>query len=214
MMTSCMTFLLLTIMIMVMAVAADTTTRITAKKDDDTPNGRLLAACMSPRGEDSVEDVQKALEDKESSDINVVDERSGQTPIMAASLRGKINIVKYLLQQGADTSIGERQGYTPQHGAGFQGRADVMEVLYNAGIDVNHVHEDGFTPLHRACWGPQPNHMETVKFLIEKAGVDVNLRGVGDQKKTCMQMTKNEETKELLRKHGAIEEPEESGEEL
>mmetsp|Transcript_878 Transcript_878/g.1086 ORF Transcript_878/g.1086 Transcript_878/m.1086 type:complete len:222 (+) Transcript_878:118-783(+) len=220
MMKALLQFLSLTVMIAVIqpslfATAAAEAATVTAGIDDDTPNGRLLAACMSPRGEDSVESVEKALQEEgEAANINVVDERSGQTPIMAATLRGKINIVKYLLEKGADTSIGERQGYTPQHGAGFQGRAAVMEVLYNAGLDVNHVHPDGFTAFHRACWGNNPNHSETVQFLLEKGGVDVNLRGVGDKKLTCMQMTTNEQTKEVLRKHGAIEDPEAKGEEL
>ena len=84
------------------------------------------------------------------------DEESGQTPLMASVLRGKINIVKHLLSVGADTSIGENQGYTPPHGAAFQGRADAMKVLIDAGLDVNTYHNDGFVPLHRVCWGIEP----------------------------------------------------------
>ena len=73
---------------------------------------------------------------------------------MSSCLRGKINIVKYLLQAGADPSIGEAMGYLPPHGAAFQGRSNVMEALIEAGIDVNVPHhEDGFYPIHRACWG-------------------------------------------------------------
>ncbi len=72
---------------------------------------------------------------------------------MAAVLNGKTEIVKILLDNGADPTIPEAQGYLPPHGAAFQGRAEVMQVLIDAGIDVNSTHTDGFLPLHRACFG-------------------------------------------------------------
>ena len=81
---------------------------------------------------------------------------------MAATLRGKLNIVKYLLESGADASIGERDGFTPPHGAAFQGRPDVMGALIAAGLDVNSYHEkDGFLPLHRTCWGREKVRLPT-----------------------------------------------------
>ena len=86
-------------------------------------------------------------------EINHRQEHSGQTPLFAAVLRGKTNIVKYLLSQGADTSITEIDGYTLVHGAAFQGRPAVMDVLLDHGLDVNTFHNDGFLPIHRACWG-------------------------------------------------------------
>ena len=107
----------------------------------------LLAACMADRGIDKPEDVKVAL--AMGADINVRDEQSGQTCLMAATLRGKINIVKYLFGEGADSSIGEHSGYTPPHGAAFQGRPDVMRFLSESGMDVHEFHQDGYAPLHR-----------------------------------------------------------------
>lgn len=43
-----------------------------------------------------------------------------QTPLMAAVLGGKTEVVKALLLSGADTTLPEKDGYTPMHGAGFQ----------------------------------------------------------------------------------------------
>ena len=43
----------------------------------------------------------------------------GQTPLMAAVLKGKFDAFKHLLGHGADVFIGENDGYTPVHGAGF-----------------------------------------------------------------------------------------------
>lgn len=113
--------------------------------DSISANEMLLLACM--HGPDNSEGVKTALE--KNADINVQDESSGQTCLMAATLRGKLNIVKHMLEQGADPSIGEAQGYTPPHGAAFQGRADVMHFLADSGLDVNEFHSDGFAPIHR-----------------------------------------------------------------
>jgi ankyrin repeat protein len=177
---------------------------LVAASDDaaSTPDERLLAACMSPRGEDSVEDVSAAL--SAGADINIRDARSGQTCLMAATLRGKLNILRHLLSQGADPSIPEKDGYTPPHGAGFQGRADIMKILKEeANIDVINVeHPDGFAPIHRACWGPEKRHAETVQYLLE-IGEDVNRKGTGDKKMTCLAMTKNADTIAVLTKYGA-----------
>lgn len=71
---------------------------------------------------------------------------------MAAVITGKVNIVKYLLEIGADPTIADKDGYTPPHGSAMYGTAQVMEALIEAGIDVNTYHEDGFLPLHRTCW--------------------------------------------------------------
>ena len=45
----------------------------------------------------------------------------GQTPLMNAVLSGQTEVVKALLELGADHKIPEKDGYTPMHGAGFQG---------------------------------------------------------------------------------------------
>jgi len=160
----------------------------------------LIAACITGRGIDIVEDVKNALE--KGADINEQHERSGQTPLMAATLRGKINIVKYLLSEGADLTIPERQGYTPAHGAAFQGRPDVMKVLIDAGADVNVKHEDGFFPLHRTCWGKEERHAETLQILLDH-GVPHDIKS--DEGKVCREISTNKYTLKVLAKHTGVE---------
>lgn len=161
------------------------------------PEAELLMACMGSG--DEVEDVAEALEN--GADIDVIDKRSGQTPLMAAVLRGKTETVKLLLEKGADVTLGEKDGYTPAHGAAFQGRIDVMKALHEHGIDIIHdQHEDGFYPYHRACWGKKKAHTKVVEFLLEQ-GVDINLLA-GDGKR-CIEMTHNKKTKALLKAKGA-----------
>lgn len=151
------------------------------------------------RGQDSV-DVIRVLLEKESANINVQDEASGQTPLMAAVLSGKPKIVEFLLEKGADVTIGEKDGYTPSHGAGFQGRAQIIGFLHQHGIDVvRDFHADGYAPLHRACWGREQRHADTVEHLLE-VGADPNLPSkIG---RTCADMTTNPATQRILEKHG------------
>lgn len=103
--------------------------------------------------------------------LNAQEPQSLQTLVMAATLAGQPQVVKHLLDVGADTSVGEMQGYTPFHGAGFQGRAEVARVLLQAGLDPQDTHEDGFQAIHRACWGGEPRHTAVVRVLVEEGGV-------------------------------------------
>lgn len=100
---------------------------------------------------DDVDAAKRAISN--GANINTKEERSGQTPLMAAVLRGKINIATYLLEEaGADPNIGERSGFLPPDGAAFQGRPMMMQMLIDNGLKVDYFGHDGFTPFHRACW--------------------------------------------------------------
>jgi ankyrin repeat protein len=115
---------------------------------------------------------------------------------MASVLRGKNNIVKYLLKAGADPMVGEKNGYNPPHGAAFQGRPDVMQTLIDFGLDVNSFHADGFVPFHRACWGSEKRHADTLLVLL-KHGIDPEVRSKDGRK--CREMTENEHVLRVLK---------------
>ena len=169
-------------------------------------NENFLAACLSS----DPEEVESAVQDlKHGADINARDARTGQTCLMASTLRGNVDMVMLMLERGADATVPEKDGYTPPHGAGFQGRPDVMRVLKEVGgIDViNSPHADGFFPIHRACWGREPRHAKTVEYLLS-IGEDPNRMSTGARKQTCLEMTSNPHTIEVLKKYGAsVESP-------
>ena len=128
-------------------------------------------------------------------DINAKEEKSGQTALMAAVLRGKPEIVLHLLKAGADPMIGERSGYHTPHGAAFQGQPQVMQILIDFGIDVNTFHSDGFLPLHRTCWGPLQGHADALLVLL-KHGIDPEVKSKDGR--TCREMTESDFVRSVL----------------
>lgn len=202
-------FCLPTLVLILLCVVTQTVHASDRTEAEELGEARLLSACKAPAESDAVEVVMDALAD--GAHIDVQDRKTGQTPLMAASLRGKVAIVTYLLEQGADVTIGENQGYTPAHGAGFQGRVAIMEALQKHGVDVLHdKHQDGFLPFHRACWGREERHTEVVEYMLD-LGIDVNIEA--DDGFACIDMTRNEKTMELLMKRGSRE-PKANKEEL
>jgi ankyrin repeat protein len=127
-------------------------------------------------------------------DINYIGP-GGQTPLMHAVLQGRETSTQFLLSKGADVTTGEKDGYTPMHGAGFQGRSVIAKQLLDHGLDPLIPHDDGFLPIHRSCWGREDRHTATVQVFLE-AGVPFDIKSKDG--KTCLDMTKNPATIELL----------------
>lgn len=153
--------------------------------------------------DDKIADLRAALDGK-THDINHVGP-GGQTPIMFATLQGKLKAFKILLAAGADVTIGEAMGYTPIHGCGFQGRAAICKLLIDSGVDPVDYHRDGYLPIHRAAWGKEDRHTDTVEVFLE-AKVDPDLKSRNDKPRTAMWVTPNQATYRLLEAHGATEE--------
>jgi len=66
-------------------------------------------------------------------DPNIVPkDNSGLTALMAAAYRGHIDVIRVLLDHGADVSIKDQQGKTALLWAEAQGHADVAQVLRDA----------------------------------------------------------------------------------
>mmetsp|Transcript_2464 Transcript_2464/g.3835 ORF Transcript_2464/g.3835 Transcript_2464/m.3835 type:complete len:230 (+) Transcript_2464:24-713(+) len=190
------------------------TTTAAESTEDTTEVDKALGALMEAIQKNDAKGIQKAskLPSFEFA-INAQDPRSGQTPLMQATLQGrKPSTIRALMNSGADASIGEYMGYTPMHGVGFQGRHDLAEVFVSEfGLNVDDVHEDGFTPLHRACWGGEERHTKTVEVLIglganpdkcgpeQAAGAEEGEGGASCQHP--VDLTQNLATKRVLLEH-------------
>jgi ankyrin repeat protein len=84
-----------------------------------------------------------------------------------------MDIVKLLLEKGADVNPQGEDSDTPLCSACSGGHMDIVKLLLEKGADVNPQGEYSNTPLRSACYG---GHMDIVKLLLEK-GADVNLQG-------------------------------------
>ena len=90
--------------------------------------------------------------------------RSG-TPLIEAVYRGYKDVVKVLLDGGADPNRVHGGGNALHHRTAFNPHIDVVKLLLDAGADINSVDYRGMTPLHLASvYGCH----EVVKILLER----------------------------------------------
>ena len=88
-----------------------------------------------------------------------------------AAKDGDAELVKLLIDAGADVNKANEKGETPLYWAAANGRTECVKLLIDAGADVNKADKDGRTPLILAAYY---GHAECVKLLIN-AGADVNM---------------------------------------
>jgi len=81
---------------------------------------------------------------------------------MAASHMGDVDVVKVLLEKGADVNIVGDKGVTPLMLASQLGYEGIVEMLLKAGADVNIVSEGGVTALMAAL---QEGYEDVVEML-------------------------------------------------
>ncbi|XP_015377737.1 PREDICTED: ankyrin repeat domain-containing protein 17-like isoform X3 [Diuraphis noxia] len=97
-------------------------------------------------------------------------ELGASTPLMEAAQEGHIDLVRYLLECGADVHAQTTSADTALTYACENGHTDVADLLLQFGANLEHESEGGRTPLMKAC---RAGHLCTVQFLISKAA-DIN----------------------------------------
>lgn len=87
-----------------------------------------------------------------------------RTPLMVAAKAGNADMVRLLLEKGADPGKVPTEGSTALILASNGGYTPVVELLINKGADVNAGNQFGATPLINAV---TKGHLEIVKLLLE-----------------------------------------------
>lgn len=91
----------------------------------------------------------------------------GRFPLEMAAQTGQIEVVKFLLEKGADVNL-NRGGATALHMAAiYGGKTEVITLLLEAGADINARTGNGDTPLNMAVIGKQK---EIAELLLDKGG--------------------------------------------
>ena len=72
---------------------------------------------------------------------------NGWTPLIIASGHGHLDVVRLLLEHGANWDKGDNGGYTSLHYAAFYGRLDIAKLLMVYGADLNARTNGGRLPI-------------------------------------------------------------------
>ncbi|XP_075896134.1 BRCA1-associated RING domain protein 1 [Nelusetta ayraudi] len=100
----------------------------------------------------------------------------GETPLHVASIKGDVEAVKELLDQGADPNQKDNAGWTPLHEACNLGHLPVVEVLVTSGALLNTPGYKNDSPLHDAVRNGRPAIVELLLRLGASQNV-LNLDG-------------------------------------
>jgi ankyrin repeat protein len=105
--------------------------------------------------------------------VNELD-ANGDAPLVMAAYMGLTEIVRLLLEAGADvTAVDPEMKATALHAAAYAGRTEAAKLLiqYKVEIDKQGPY-NGYTALHDAIW---QGHIETAKVILA-AGANLNLK--------------------------------------
>jgi ankyrin repeat protein len=69
-----------------------------------------------------------------------------------ASNHGHVQVVKELLEHGADIEVKDSNGWTSLHSAAVEGHSAVVNELLEHGVDIEATTNSGSIPLHQACF--------------------------------------------------------------
>ena len=128
----------------------------------------INAGLIQAAKDGSLADVSAAL--ASGADINMKDER-GLTPLIIGAALGQTEIVKLLLEKGADVNARDnRIGAMAIMVASDKGHVDIIKLLIENGADINAKDNNSSTPLMIAA---EKGQVKAAKFLIEN-GADIN----------------------------------------
>ena len=96
------------------------------------------------------------------------------TPLMIASTHGYVDIVKKLIQYGANVQRLNKDGWNAFHLAARKGHIKVLECLLEDCMTLwDTVSKNGRTPLHTAC---MHGKAKTVEFLLQSAHYESDMK--------------------------------------
>ncbi len=127
----------------------------------------------------------------DSVDVNAP-EASGLTPLIYASYQGYTDIVKELINAGADVNYVTQKGAFALFVAAFNGHRDVTKLLLEAKADLNLKNSKGTTALMLLA---HKNDVELVKLFLQH-GADASLKDINGS--TALDAAKINNSKQVV----------------
>ncbi len=111
---------------------------------------------------------------KQGADVNAREDGSyGNTTLTAAVITGNLEVIKALLENGADINAKGYEGETALAMACFYNQPEIVKfLLKNKDIDVNSQDNNGLTALMWAC---QHDNPEVIDALLAREDINLNL---------------------------------------
>lgn len=139
-------------------------------------------------------EIFEYLLERENLNINSVG-YLGMTALSLASIEYEnLEMIKYLLEKGADINVKNEDGSTALMTASMYGNLEIIKYLIENGADINSKDNDDSTALiYASKWG----NLETVEYLV-KNGADINIKDI--ENKTALDWAANSRIEEVLKK--------------
>ncbi|KAJ3097529.1 hypothetical protein HDU96_000365 [Phlyctochytrium bullatum] len=131
------------------------------------------------------------------------DEWIGLTPLQAASVLGKEQTAKILLERGADVEAlaHNERSRTALHIAAIRGHAGVFKLLLDQGASLWPVDKVGDTPLHLAAW---KGNLEICRTILDRDATEIDMKGENGNTALHLAVEENHlEVAEVLLSFGA-----------
>ncbi|XP_076610020.1 histone-lysine N-methyltransferase EHMT2 isoform X3 [Chaetodon auriga] len=103
-------------------------------------------------------------------DVNAQDS-GGWTPVIWAAEHKHVDVIKALLNRGADVTINDKELNVCLHWAAYAGNVDIAELVLNSGCSLASVNMHGDTPLHIAA---REGYLECVTLFLSR-GADIDI---------------------------------------
>ena len=103
--------------------------------------------------------------------VNFKDEES-RTPLHWASRGVHMDVLEYLVENGADVNARDADKVTPLHSLSYRGNAKAMEILIKKGADVDMKEVNGMSSLMYAAYAGQ----EAAAVILIKHGANAKTR--------------------------------------
>ncbi|VDN27297.1 unnamed protein product, partial [Gongylonema pulchrum] len=145
--------------------------------------------------------LQRIIELTDGKIINCKDfDGRESTPLHFAAGYNRVEVLKYLLENGADIEARDTGWLVPLHNACAYGHLVVAELLVKHGADLNAVDKWGYTPLHECAL---KGKFEVCKMLL-LSGADRNHKGRDGKIPLDVVREGAEDVKDLLRGDEAV----------